>query len=179
MSRKVKGIAAHRADLDARILDAIKAGARIAELVEQFPACSSYIRNVSYKAGVPIVQTPHAKAWPEADIQMLRELNAAGLTYSQIGKRIGRTKGAISGQAGRMGLKAHPNNSNALVARRRKEAERAAAPAAAPVSAPVVTSTHHAHRRFYDDRQPLKAGSPDSWDAINVGLCIEGKAYPL
>jgi GcrA cell cycle regulator len=49
--------------------------------------------------------------WPDADIAKLRELAATGMSTAAIGASMGRTKSAIVGKMGRLGISyGHPKN---------------------------------------------------------------------
>lgn len=44
------------------------------------------------------------ESWTDEEYEMVRKLKAEGLTYAQIGKRLGRSKDAIVGCTRRLGL---------------------------------------------------------------------------
>ena len=79
--------------------------------------------------------------WPAARMARLRELHAAGLSYTKIGRALGTTASAVIGKAHRLGLAARqsPIIRNADDPRRRAP-EPAVVPRAGKVTLPPLAS---------------------------------------
>lgn len=86
------------------IIELIKDGKTVTEICDELYIGESYVRGTAYKFGLTIAQPERLMRWTADLIKQLTDLWNEGLPTAEIGRRLGFTKSAIIGKAGRIRL---------------------------------------------------------------------------
>lgn len=82
---------------DRRFVDLWNEGSSLREIAEDLGLCRSHVARIRENLGLPARPEPKPR-WSKTEITKMVELQAKGLSYAQIGKRLGRSKTAVDAQ---------------------------------------------------------------------------------
>lgn len=121
--------------------------------------------------------------WTEQETDLLRDLWREGLSASQIGARIGKTRNAVLGRVHRLGIADRPKRSNAAATR--STPRRKVAPQRAPMPTSLRQSTERAPQDVLDEIASVyRCGAPvdhhdDDPDFIGPCFRLTVRTMPL
>lgn len=91
-------------DIAADALRMREAGESMRQIASYLACCDTTVRRALLTVGGRVGRTPPPSPWTAELVERAIELRGRGMTFGQIGQRLGMTKGQVIGKLDRMGL---------------------------------------------------------------------------